>query len=125
MELKQPQRMHRIWQARNYTCSNEAGTTGNWTLDEGTYYFTVGNGAHEAVNNVLAAQNQAVEGNKDNVQTWELEKQDSESFAVTLNGTPVENQLEDADLNYWMEDTVTYLPENDREGTWPKTSVRI
>ena len=103
------------------TCSNEAGTTGNWILDEGTYYFTVGNGAHEAVNNVLAAQNQAVEGNKDNVQTWELEKQDSESFAVTLNGTPVENQLEDADLNYWMEDTVTYLTRNDWEGTWPKT----
>ena len=32
-------------------------------------YFTVGNGAHEAVNNVLAAQDQDVEGNKDNVQT--------------------------------------------------------
>ena len=44
------------------TCSNEAGTTGNWILDNGTYYFTVGNGAHEAVNNVLAAQDQDVEG---------------------------------------------------------------
>lgn len=38
------------------TCKNEAGTAGNWILDDGTYYFTVGNGAHEAVNNVLAAQ---------------------------------------------------------------------
>ena len=103
------------------TCSNEAGTTGNWILDNGTYYFTVGNGAHEAVNNVLAAQDQDVEGNKDNVQTWELGDFDSSSFAVTLNGTPVENQLQDADLNNWMEDTVTYLSRNDWEGTWPET----
>lgn len=103
------------------TCSNEAGTTGNWILDNGTYYFTVGNGAHEAVNNVLAAQNQAVAGNAANVQTWNLEAFDSSSFAVTLNGTPVENQLQDADLNYWMEDTVTYLTRNDWAGTWPKT----
>ena len=43
------------------------------------------------------------------------------SFAVTLNGTPVENQLQDADLNNWMEDTVTYLSRNDWEGTWPET----
>ena len=103
------------------SCENEAGTTGNWILDNGTYYFTVGNGAHEAVNNVLAAQNQDVEGNKDNVQTWELGDFDSSSFAVTLNGTPVENQLQDADLNSWMEDTVTYLSRNDWEGTWPET----
>ena len=103
------------------TCSNEAGTTGNWILDNGIYYFTVGNGAHEAVNNVLVAQDQDVEGNKDNVQTWELGDFDSSSFAVTLNGTPVENQLQDADLNTWMEDTVTYLSRNDWEGTWPET----
>ena len=103
------------------SCENEAGTTGNWILDNGTYYFTVGNGAHEAVNNVLAAQDQDVEGNKDNVQTWELGDFDSSSFAVTLNGTPVENQLQDADLNTWMEDTVTYLSRNDWEGTWPET----
>ena len=103
------------------TCDNEAGTTGNWILDNGTYYFTVGNGAHEAVNNVLAAQDQDVDGNKDNVQTWELGDFDSSSFAVTLNGTPVENQLQDADLNYWMEDIVTYLSRNDWEGTWPET----
>ena len=103
------------------SCENEAGTTGNWILDNGTYYFTVGNGAHEAVNNVLAAQNQDVEGNKDNVQTWELGDFDSSSFAITLNGTPVENQLQDADLNNWMEDTVTYLSRNDWEGTWPET----
>ena len=38
------------------TAANEAGTTGNYILDAGDYYFTIGNGAHDAVNNVLAAQ---------------------------------------------------------------------
>lgn len=103
------------------TCENETGTTGNWILDDGTYYFTVGNGTHEAVNNVLAAQGVSVDGDKENVRTWDLEAFDKEAFAVTLNGTPVENQLEDADLNFYMPDTVTYLTRNDWEGTWPKT----
>lgn len=103
------------------TCGNEAGTQGNWILDDGTYYFTVGNGAHEAVNNVLAAQGEKTEGNEDNVQTWELAAFGSSAFATTLNGTPVENQLADADLNHWMPDTVTYLSRNDWEKTWPKT----
>ncbi len=103
------------------TCSNEAGTTGNYILDDGTYYFAIGNGAHEAVNQVLAAQGQNVEGDADCVQTWELAAFDSTTFATTLNGTAVENQLADADLNYYMADTVTYLSRNDWEGTWPKT----
>ena len=32
------------------------GTQGAWILDEGDYYFAIGNGAHEALNNVLAAK---------------------------------------------------------------------
>ena len=48
--------MRRIWQAGTAQCENAAGTKGNWILDAGDYYFTVGNGSHEAVNNVLAAQ---------------------------------------------------------------------
>ncbi len=108
------------------TCANEAGTIGNWILDDGTYYFTVGNGAHEAINNVLAAQLPSAEfdpplGNAENVKTWNLGAFDSSSFARTLNGTAVENRLADADLNYWMPGTVTYLSRNDWEGTWPKT----
>lgn len=103
------------------TRDNETGTTGNWILDDGTYYFTVGNGAHEAVNNVLAAQGASAGGDEGNVKTWELDALDDETFAVTWNGTPVENQMEDADLNFYMPDTVTYLTRNDWEGTWPKT----
>ena len=36
------------------TADNANGTKGAWVLDAGDYYFAIGNGAHEALNNVLA-----------------------------------------------------------------------
>ncbi len=109
------------------TASNEAGTTGCYILDQGDYYFTVGNGAHEAVNNVLAAQGKTVadamtaEGDASKVETWTLGETDGTTFARTKNGTAVENQLADMDINYWLKDTAVYLSRSDWEGTWPKT----
>lgn len=109
------------------TASNATGTTGCYILDDGDYYFTVGNGAHEALNNVLAAQGKTVadgmteDGNAENVKVWTLAEFDGSTFATTKNGTPVENQLSDMDLNNWLPDTVTYLTRNDWAGTWPKT----
>ena len=109
------------------TCDNAAGTKGNWILDAGDYYFTVGNGSHEAVNNVLAAQGMTKAngmtdtGNAANVKKWILDTLDSETFAYSNNGTAVENQLQDMDLNYYMPDTVTYLSRSDWKATWPKT----
>lgn len=107
------------------SCDNAVGTKGNYILDDGDYYFTVGNGSHEAVNNVLAYQGKEDEikedSNKENVKVWNLENFDSKTFAYSNNGTAVENQLQDADLNYYMPNTVTYLSRNDWKGTWPKT----
>ena len=37
------------------TINNVGGTKGAFILDDGTYYFSIGNGAHEATENVLAA----------------------------------------------------------------------
>ena len=109
------------------TAANAAGTTGNYMLDAGDYYFTIGNGSHEAVNNVLAAQGynesngMTAAGNAANVQTWSLAEMDTTTFAETLSGTAVENQLQDMDLNTYMPGTVTYLTRNDWSGTFPKT----
>ncbi len=109
------------------TSDNAAGTTGCYILDAGTYYFALGNGAHEAANNVLAAQGCTVadgmteDGDTSLVATWELDELDNTTFAYTKNGTAVENQLEDMDLNYWMEGTVTYLSRSDWEGNFPIT----
>lgn len=109
------------------TSENAAGTTGNYILDAGDYYFTVGDDAHDAMNNVLAAQNRSesdgmtASGDAANVQTWNLAALDNTSFAYSKNRTAVENQLQDMDLNYYMGDIVTYLSRNDWSGTWPET----
>ena len=108
------------------TSKNEAGTEGNYILDAGDYFFTVGD-AHHAMNNVLAAQSRSEAngmteaGDASNVKTWNLASIDTTTFAYTKNGTAVENQLQDMDLNHYMENTVTYLSRNDWSGTWPQT----
>ncbi len=103
------------------TADNAAGTKGCYILDAGDYYFTIGNGAHEAVQNVLAAEGQDVGGNADKAKSWNLGSQDTTTFATTKNGTVVENQLADMDVNYWLPGTATYLTRADWEGTFPKT----
>lgn len=109
------------------TSKNEAGTEGNYILDAGDYFFTVGDDAHHAMNNVLAAQSRSEAngmteaGDASNVKTWNLASIDTTTFDYTKNGTAVENQLQDMDLNHYMENTVTYLSRNDWSGTWPQT----
>ena len=103
------------------TADNAAGTKGCYILDSGDYWFTIGNGAHEAVQNVLAAEGQDVGGDADKAKSWNLGSQDTTTFATTKNGTAVENQLADMDVNYWLPGTATYLTRADWEGTFPKT----
>lgn len=103
------------------TADNAAGTKGCYILDGGDYWFTIGNGAHEAVNNVLAAEGQSVDGSADKAKSWTLDSFDDTTFATTKNGTAVENQLADMDINSWLPDTATYLTRADWEGTFPKT----
>lgn len=63
------------------------GDLGTYILDAGTYYFSVGNGVHQALNNILEAQGHETQaagvspkGNKENVRTWELEELDKTTF---------------------------------------------
>lgn len=98
------------------------GTQGAWILDEGTYYFTVGNGAHQALNNVLAKKTGTTDGLvktteeeeilPENVVSVDL-KYDCETYSEN-----VENALQDADINNWIEDTVEYTTRADWTKGW-------
>ena len=103
---------------------------GTYILDAGEYYLTVATDAHNAVNNVLAAKEYTVEstdgrmdadGNADLVYGWTEDELDTETYATSLNGTEIVNQLSDADLNLYdgCDDTIVYLSRSNWEGTWP------
>ena len=89
-----------------YLASYDANNAKTYILDAGDYYFTAAAGAHEAVNNILAAQG------KNAVVSWKLDALDNTTFAIA-NNTTVTNVADDADLNYWLPGTVTYLTRQD------------
>lgn len=100
-----------------YLASYDANNAKTYILDAGDYYFTAAAGAHEAVNNILAAQGKTVAdgmdaAGKNAVVSWKLDALDNTTFAIA-NNTTVTNVADDADLNYWLPGTVTYLTRQD------------
>ena len=104
-----------------------------WILDEGSYYFAVGESAHDALNNVLAAKGADVAGDKDLARVWENdafrtlgEYEFTDAGFTTENGlfhnnteTAYTNRLDEADLNNLVgAGTTTYLSRSDWSGTW-------
>lgn len=100
-----------------YLASYDANNAKTYILDAGDYYFTAAAGAHEAVNNILAAQGKTTADGMDAagskaVVSWKLDQLDNTTFAIA-NNTTVTNVADDADLNYWLPGTVTYLTRQD------------
>ena len=107
-----------------------------YVLDEGDYYFTVANGSHEAVNNILAAQGNTPEntkgrmdavGNKDVVASFSLDY-DGETYSVSEHtGGEITNRLGFADLNIYegTDASVTYVSRADWTGTLPKAAITV
>lgn len=105
------------------------GTAGAWVLEAGVYYFAVGNGAHNALNNVLAAKTGSADGlisiNDDetisagNAVKWTLSAADSETYSAN-----VQNALQDADLNKLIPGAVEYTTRADWTKGWtPVTGI--
>lgn len=100
-----------------------------YILDPGTYYFAVGNGAHDALNNILAKKGKTVadgmdhDGDVDQVATYEKTVTDGDVDKTTCatsdydSNVAITNRLEFADINSYGLD-ITYLSRNDWEGTW-------
>ena len=113
--------------------SNNAKT---YILDAGDYYFTVADGAHEAVNNVLAAKGYTpensdamdAEGNADMTYRWNNPELDTTTFATSeATGAEITNLFDEADPNKSSDapGEVTWLTRSDWEGTFPTAPAEL
>ena len=104
-----------------------------YIMDKGDYYFAIGNGVHDALNNILekkgvnATQKEAMvgEGNAKNAVKYVKSTFDAEEYMASETKTKITNQFDDADVNNYLDDSnkVTYLSRNDWEKTWPESMV--
>ncbi len=105
-----------------------------YIISEGDYYISIGDNAHDALNNVLASKNATgmtdiygnlVKGDSTKTFKWH-EKFDNKKYKVNEEtGVIVTNQFEDADINFWQENSVTYLSRQDWENTMPTEPVIV
>lgn len=110
-------------------------TAKGYIVSEGTFYLAIGDDAHDALNNILAAKgatglyNQdgnAVDGDADKTYKWTQETLDTETYRYSaITGEEVTNQFDDANINNLIPDTITYLSRSDWEGTYPTEAVSI
>ena len=106
---------------------NGDGTKGTYILDAGDYMFTVANGAHEALNNILAKQGKTTADGMDKngnaslvyVESYNNGKVDASTFGYAKHGTKIRNQIPYSDWNYYEPGKVTYLSRADWTGTYP------
>ena len=107
---------------------------GCYVFDKGDYYFTIGNDAHDALNNVLEARNvsglfdakgESVHGNANNVKKVNLAELDNKTHATNKYSSQskteefvVSNQFEDMDMNHFVENSIQYMTRDNWE-TYP------
>ena len=114
----------------SYDYTNAQG----YIMSEGDYYISVGDNAHDALNNVLAAKGASgmvdvsgapAAGSADKTYTWAEEFDDTTYRTSQYTDEEVTNQFADCDINYWQEDSVTYLSRNDWDGTYPTAPTQV
>lgn len=104
-------------------------------LSGGDYYFSVGGDAHDALNNILAKKAERGEnvnhskmtaaGNASNAAHFTRTADTSTYRTSRQTGGEVTNLFDDADINYWVKDAVTYLTRQDWKGTYPTTTTTV
>ena len=107
----------------------------SYILSAGDYYLAIGDDAHDALNNILAAKGasgmvdvagKAATGVKEKVFTWSESALDANAYAHSrYTDVAVTNEFDDADINTLGTDTVTYLSRSDWDGTFPTEAVSI
>ena len=102
-----------------------------YILSAGDYYLSVGDNAHDALNNVLAAKGYTAadgmdyNGDASKTYTWNQSELDSESYGQSrFTDAEVTNAFDNADINYYGID-FTYLSRSDWEGTYPSEQITV
>lgn len=98
-----------------------------YILEQGDYYFTIGNGSHEATNNILAMKGANVDGDKTLVSAYTQSNTDTVTYSTSKNGTVISNLFDDADLNLYegASTKIDYLSRKDWTGTYPKKAIEL
>lgn len=96
---------------------------GGYVVDPGAYWFAVGNGAHDALNNIMVGQGMNVTGNAAMAFKKDIDESflSRTAFSISKTGEKITNQLPYSDWNAFQPGEVTYLSRADWAGTWPKT----
>lgn len=101
----------------------DSAKKGCYVFDAGDYFFAIGDDAHDALNNIMAAKGiiglydadgNPVDSDSTKVVKDTLASLDNTTYAVSRQtGNVVSNQFEDRDINYFIDGAVTYLTRTD------------
>lgn len=110
-------------QLKTYDSSANGGE-GTYILEGGTYYFAIGEDAHSALNNILAAKGaEGTDEEGDASAACEFEVSSSDEYRIsTYTGNEITNQFADADMRTY-DPSFSYLTRADWSGSWPSTYV--
>lgn len=96
-----------------------------YIVDDGTYYFAIGDDCHQALNNILAAKGYTTadgmdaDGDDSLVGTYEQKEFDNTTYAKdATTGNEITNQFDYGNIQTY-DDSYVYLTRNDWTGTWP------
>lgn len=106
---------------------------GTYIMDAGQYYLTVGEDAHDALNNILAKKGYSgmvaagdrtsSTGNPDRVYGWVVTEIDSVTYSTSYEnsaeGFAIVNQFDSAELSYYGGEDITYLSRSNWLDTKP------
>lgn len=107
--------------------SYDENTYKTYILEDGDYYFAIGDNAHDALNNILASKGKSVaDGMDEKGDAKKASKQkkssfDKDEYRLSATKRSITNQFDTADLNHYVGGTsqeVTYLSRKDWKSTW-------
>ena len=118
---------------RYFLASYDTEGAKTYILEDGDYWFAIGDDVHDALNNVIAASGVATakplvcpdgseaSGNAQDAKVYTVDSFDDTTYATNVQGRTVTNRfIGDAatDVNEFVEGTVTYLTRGGRGNTW-------